>query len=284
MKQEDNATIDYKKMKIIIKRIVLVIWIFIFFIMAVYGVINVILWLKDNKEIRKQINEINEITEISEVEDNDNIEIINPPEDVKDIYWYYNEIALIDVDFNELKKKNSDTVGWIKVEGTNINYPIVQSNDNKYYLNRDFNKKKNSGGWIFLDYRNDIQNLEKNTILYGHGLRSKAMFGSLNETLKESWYKNISNHIIRISTPTENTMWQIFSIYKTPVTGDYLMINFSSNKYYQEFLNELKNRSTNEFNTTVNSYDIILTLSTCDNNIGRLVVHAKLIKRESKGG
>ena len=90
---------------------------------------------------------------------------------------------LINVDFQELKSTNNQTVGWIQVNGTNINYPFVQANDNKYYLTHSFDKSHNTSGWVFLDYRNNIQTLDKNTILYAHGRIDKTMFGTLKNIL-----------------------------------------------------------------------------------------------------
>lgn len=89
---------------------------------------------------------------------------------------------MINVNFNDLKKTNPDIVGWIKVNGTNINYPFVQSKDNKYYLTHSFNKSYNSAGWVFLDYRNNNTN-NKNTIIYAHGRTDKTMFGTLKKVL-----------------------------------------------------------------------------------------------------
>ena len=105
----------------------------------------------------------------------------------------------LEVDFNELLKKNPDTVGWIEVKGTNINYPIVQTTDNSYYLTHAFDKTKNEAGWVFMDYRNDAVNFNQNTILYAHSRLTGSMFGSLKNILESSWYTNKNNHIIRLS-------------------------------------------------------------------------------------
>ena len=87
---------------------------------------------------------------------------------------------LLEVDFNELLKKNPDTVGWIEVKGTNINYPIVQTTDNSYYLTLMLLMAlKNEAGWVFMDYRNDPVNFNQNTILYAHSRLTGSMFGSL---------------------------------------------------------------------------------------------------------
>ena len=110
---------------------------------------------------------------------------------------------LLEVDFNELLRKNPDTVGWIEVKGTNINYPIVQTTDNSYYLNHAFDGSKNEAGWVFMDYRNDSVNFNQNTIIYAHSRLTGSMFGSLKKHLNSSWYTNKNNHIIRLSTPIE---------------------------------------------------------------------------------
>ena len=90
--------------------------------------------------------------------------------------------------------------GWIKVDGTDIDYPFVQTTDNSYYLNHSFTKEENKSGWIFLDYRNNINNLDKNTIIYGHSRYDSSMFGSLRNALKKSWFNNTENREIHLYT------------------------------------------------------------------------------------
>ena len=106
------------------------------------------------------------------------------------------KIPSVSGNFTELWKKNSDTVCWIKVEGTKVNYPVVQTDDNKYYLTHSFNKRNNSGGWVYADFRADFTNFGKNTIIYAHNLTNRTMFGSLVETQKSySIHKNIYPNI-----------------------------------------------------------------------------------------
>ena len=145
-------------------------------------------------------------TNIKEKEDNENTELINAPEDKNNDYWNYIKMNLLEVDFNDLLTKNSDTVGWIEVKGTNINYPIVKTTDNSYYLSHAYDKSKNEAGWVFMDYRNNAINFDQNTIIYAHSRYNGTMFGSLKNILSSSWYTNKNNYIIRLSTPTENTM------------------------------------------------------------------------------
>ena len=125
-------------------------------------------------------------------------------------YWDYMNVPFMNVDFNELLKKNPDTVGWIKVEGTKVNYPVVQSTDNDYYLSHAFNKTANQGGWIFADYRVNFKDFGKNTIIYGHNMNNKTMFGSIPNMLYNSYLSNSSNYYIKISTPTSNSVWKVF--------------------------------------------------------------------------
>ena len=263
-------------------------WIFvilfsIFISIIVFCLIKIFIWGKDNKDTSKVINDITNAVNVTLRDDDDNTELVNDTnEEETSDYWYYIKFPLIDVDITELKDKNSDTVGWINVNNTNINYPFVQTKDNSYYLNHSFDKKYNEAGWVFLDYRNNNDLNNRNTILYAHSRLDKTMFGSLSKVLKSSWYNNKDNHIIRLSTDTENTLWQIFSVYKIPEESYYITTNFNTNEEYSKFLNTIKQRSIHNFNTNLDTNDKILTLSTCYSDTERTVVHAKLIKRSPK--
>lgn len=181
--------------------------------------------------------------------------------------------------FEKLKEINNDTVGWLTVNNTKIDYPVVQSTDNDYYLYRDYYKNKNRHGWIYMDYRNNIEDLSDNTIIFGHNLANQKMFGTLRYVTNPTWYKKSSNQIITFNTTKENMSWQIISIYKIPVTNDYLIANFSSSEEKLKFLDMIVSRSIYDFNATYDESTKIITLSTCSNGSKeRLVVHAKLIK------
>ena len=270
-----------RKKKLRFRKWVIVVFLIFFLSIFSFSAYEVYSWYNDNKEVDNISDDVLKNTKVKEKKDNNNTENVNPPEDISNDYWDYIKINLLEVDFNELLKKNPDTVGWIEVKGTNINYPIVQTTDNSYYLTHAFDKTKNEAGWVFMDYRNDAVNFNQNTILYAHSRLTGSMFGSLKNILESSWYTNKNNHIIRLSTPTENTMWQVFSVYTIPKESYYITPNFNSNEAYQEFLNTMKSRSEVEFSAEVNTNDKILTLSTCKDNFGnRVVMHAKLIKKE----
>ena len=260
--------------------------IIIFSIILLISTKDIIKWKLDSNKTDKQIKEIQEIIEIEEVKEDitEEIEIIEQEEEIpqSNPYWDYINMKLINVNFSELKQINSNTKGWIQVNGTNINYPFVQAKDNKYYLTHSFDKSYNSAGWVFLDYRNNIDELSKNTIIYAHGRTDKTMFGSLKNILKSGWLNNSNNYVVKLSTETDNTLWQVFSVYHIPTTSDYIQVNFSSNEEFTNWTKMLIDRSSHNFNTSVNENDNILTLSTCYNDTDKVVLHAKLIKKETR--
>lgn len=271
------------KIKLKLKNIILILMFLILFITLNISIYNIIKWKLDSNKTNEEINTIQENANIEEVKDNKGTEIIKQAKKIpkENPYWDYIKMNMIDVNFDNLKKINSDVVGWIKVNGTNINYPFVQSKDNKYYLTHSFSKSYNNAGWVFLDYRNNNIN-NRNTIIYAHGRTDKTMFGTLRKVLNNGWINNTNNYVIKISTEKENSLWQIFSIYHIPTTNDYLQTEFKDEREYQRFLNILKNRSNHNFNTRITSNDTILTLSTCYNDSEKMVVNAKLIKKQKK--
>ena len=254
--------------------------IFILFLVCLFtfiiSIIHIINWKKDNISVDKIVDDISEVVEVKEVVD-ENTTIV--PDEVPEAnpYWDYIKMNLISVDFSELLDINSDTVGWIQVNGTNVNYPVVQYSNNDFYLTHAFNRSYNSAGWIFMDYRNDISSLDGNTIIYGHGRADKIMFGSLKNALTNGWLNNKDNFVIKLSTPKKNTLWQVFSVYRIPTTSDYLRTSIDD-----DFVNMLINRSKYNFNTSVSGKDHIITLSTCYNDKDKVVIHAKLIKYEDR--
>ncbi len=257
-----------------------------------YSLFQIISWEKDNNQVEKEMDKIKKETEIKEVpleesepneeESMDDEKDSTDKKPTFDPYWGFLKYNYLEVDFTNLVKMNSEVVAWLSVSGTNINYPVVQHKDNEYYLNHTFNGSKNNAGWVFLDYRNQINTWQKNTIIYAHGRQNGSMFGSLKNILKEDWYKKESNHIIRLSTKNQNSLWQVFSVYRIPTTNDYIQTAFSSENSFQNFLEKMKNRSIYDFQVDLNSNDVILTLSTCYNDNDKVVLHAKYIKGQER--
>ena len=260
----------------------------------IYSLLNIRNWKKDNDETEKEVESIYKTVSVEEVTEGENVNAESQKKE--SIYWSYIKMNMINVDFTELLKQNSDTKGWIQVNGTNINYPFVQSNDNAYYLNHSFTKKKNEAGWVFLDYRNDINNLSRNNIIYAHSRLDKTMFGSLKNILSNNWYKNTDsnkislyisildkyfyNHIIKLSTEKENTLWQVFSVYHIKTENYYITTDFRDDDEFKTFINTISKRSKLKFDASVDVNDTILTLSTCRAGDEKVVLHAKLIKKE----
>ncbi|MBQ5819802.1 MAG: sortase [Clostridia bacterium] len=194
--------------------------------------------------------------------------------------------------FSTLKQTNSQTKAWFywpssyDVKGLPINMPVVQAKDNDYYLTRNYNRVYNENGWVYFDYRNDLSVLtnNRNTIIYGHA-RSYQIFGGLKylDTYTK-WIRDGYNHFIYINTPTERTVWQVFSWHETNIYTNYIQTEFRSDEEYVAFLNRMQKFNElpafEEFEFTPE--DRILTLSTCkgtDKTV-RVAVHAVLVKSE----
>ena len=108
------------------------------------------------------------------------------------------------------------------------------------------------------------------------------MFGTLKKVLNSNWYQDSNNHIIKLSTPYENSLWQVFSIYRIHTTNDYIQTDFSTDGNFVTFLDKISSRSVYDFQTTVNLEDKVLTLSTCFNEEEKVVLHAKLIESQKR--
>ncbi len=184
------------------------------------------------------------------------------------------------VNFAELKDINPDIVGWIKVQGTVMNYPIVQSGDNVYYLKRTFEKKSNYSGAIFMDYLNEPDFSSDNTVLYGHNMKNGEMFGSLQKYEKKDYVKN--HKYIWIVTPEYDSKYEIFASYKTDERSEVYTLEFNSFESMDDYFRLAKESSYFPSDSILIQDDKILTLSTCvsESDEGRRVVQAKLIKKE----
>lgn len=222
----------------------------------IFSGIKIIEWIKSNKKNKDIMSEIKENVVINNEMDSNN-------EEYK-------------IDFAKLKQKNSDAIAWIKVNGTDIDFPVVKGTDNSYYLTHNFDKEKNKAGWIFADYRNKFDGTDKNIIIYGHNMKNGSMFASLKDVIKEEWYNNENNKYIALITENENCKYQVFSVYQIETEEYYLQTNISN---FKEFVEKIKGRSKKDFNVDIKETDSILTLSTCaDNTKYRVVLHAVKVK------
>jgi len=225
----------------------------VFIILFIISTKKIIEWCVNNKKNKRIQEELSERIVISEEKE-------------------------LKIDFQALKQKNPDTVGWIKVEGTEIEHVVVKANDNNYYLTRNFEKEYNTSGWIFADYTNKIDGTDKNLVIYGHNVRDNSMFGTLKNILEEEWYNNEQNYKIKFITEKENAIYEVFSIYKIEAEDYYIQTEFETEASFEEFVKTIKKRSIKDFNKEITAEDKILTLSTCaDNNKYRVVLHGRKV-------
>lgn len=122
--------------------------------------------------------------------------------------------------FKALQQINQEIVGWITMDDTQINYPIVQAKDNDYYLFRNYKGEDMRAGSIFMDYRNDVKSQNRNTILYGHRMKDGSMFGSLKKMLDEEFF--MSHRKLYYDTLFEGYDLEVFSVYTT--TTDFITL------------------------------------------------------------
>lgn len=243
--------------KRLFKKQVLFIILLLFLIPLIISSINIYKWYKDQNKYGKIIQEIEQHIDIDE------------------------KIAIprLTIDFDEFKKINDETVAFLYVKNTKISYPVVKTKDNDYYLDHAFNKSKNQSGWIFMDYRNNLDENEKNIIIYGHNKVNGTMFGSLKNTLKKEWYKTEDNLIIQLQTKNKTYQYKVFSIYRIKAEEYYVKTDFKDD--FNAFVDKLKSRSDVIIDTDIKDTKQILTLSTCSGyKDDRLVLHARLIDSE----
>lgn len=245
------------------KKIFLIIFRIISIVLLIYAIIMIFNWSSENNDNSDLADHLEEISNITE-EDNNSF-----------------EYPVLNVDFDKLIEENPNTVGWLKVNNTDVNYAVVQAADNSYYMNHNFYGKKNSAGWVFADYRNHFDDLDTNTVLYGHNRKDSSMFGSLQLTQNEYWYTNPENKYIFFNTKSQKMTWEIFSLYKVKAETYCTTPYFTSVDEQLEFFSTIKDRSIYDFGIDLNENDKIITLYTCaNNNKYRVIIHAKLVYSE----
>ena len=181
------------------------------------------------------------------------------------------------MDFSGLLETNPNTVAWIKVNNTDVDFPVVKGDDNNYYLKHNINNEYNSAGWIYADFRNKFDGTDKNIVIYGHNRRDGSMFSTLKNTIEKVWHTNEENWIIPLYTPTANKKYQIFSLYYilASTVSDPIV---ETEENFENYLNDIISKSVYDFNINVSKDDNILTLFTCGNNTKyRVLIHAKEI-------
>ena len=234
----------------------------VFIILLIFSSIKVFNYIRDSNKNKAITDKISKSIIVEDTSDNNKNEKNNKYK----------------IDFKTLKEQNSDTIGFIKVNGTDVETVVVKGNDNNYYLSHNFEKQSNVAGWIFADYRNKLDGTDKNIIIYGHNMRNNTMFGTLKNILSKDWQENEENRFITFVTENEESTYEVFSVYQIEAEDYYIKVDFSK-EGFKEYIDDMKSRSRFDFNVDVNEDDSILSLSTCANdNKYRVVLHAKKIK------
>ena len=180
-----------------------------------------------------------------------------------------------EVDFETLQAINPDIIAWIYIEGTAINYPVVQGEDNSYYLKHLADGSYNGSGAIFMDYRNDSDFSDTHTIIYGHHMKNGTMFSGLDGYKRQEFYDE--HPVALIMTPERNYKVEFFAGYVANVEADAWQLNFTLESK-EQWISAAKSKSCFESNIAPTVTDNIVTLSTCsyEFNNARFVLIGRL--------
>ena len=217
-----------------------------------------------------------EQTKIKE-EQTELIDIAEIPEKVEDI-----EEKKEVINFQDLININSDFIGWIKIEDTNINYPIVQGTNNTYYLKHSFYKEYSNAGSIYMDATANSNFSSKNTFIYGHYTSDGSMFGQLGKYMKQDFYDKHKE--IYIYTSEQNYKLEVFSVHVDKASSKSYQMNFTTDESYKDYIDLMKSYSVIKSDIEIDyTEDRIVTLYSCSHERGhakddRYFVHAKLIE------
>lgn len=246
----------------------------VLFILIICSAFYILYFLYSSHNTQKENKLLNDITilqsSISNEDNNDNKNTIQKTERMKKL--------------ETLQKQNPDIIGWIEIEHTNINYPVVQGKDNNYYLNHNYKKKYSANGSIFLDYKYSWNPPSSNLLIYGH-------HSTFKDLLKYQNKKFYNEHpTIRFTTNEEDINYEIIAVFKSKVYYQseknvfryYHFIDAKNKKEYDEFVSDAKNASLYNTGKTSIYGDKLLTISTCSYHTkdGRFVVIAKKVNKK----
>ncbi|MCD7736238.1 MAG: class B sortase [Lachnospiraceae bacterium] len=225
-------------------------------------------------------DETEDLDVLEEAVENDEVQTISGRE-VKTVEVDEEEVTLPvmvnPIDFESLKSVNSDLVAWLKIRALDLSYPVVQGEDNDYYLHRSFEQEELFAGCLFVNYANSSDFTDQNTIIYGHNMKNGSMFGSLKKFREEDVYEKSKYFWIF----TEDIIYQyrIISARVVEKVGQTYQIDFTEEEF-EEFLDTaMENSEVDNSNVSVTTEDKIVTLSTCTGDSStRFVVQGKLVQ------
>lgn len=242
-----------------IKKIIIKIAILICFLGALFFAVGIILNLREYKKAQDSYQSLAKAKSYNEQQTTESL-------------------LLTKEEIDELKSINSKFYAWIICEGTNIAYPIVQGDDNEYYLTHLFTNEINNAGCLFIDYREFSDFTNYNTVVYGHNMKDETMFSILSEYKNQEYYENHKEMIIQ--TEQKNYKLELFSAYTVPDEFDAWKIDFQTTEEFKTWLEQAKQLSDFQTELTPSEEDRIVTLSTCayDRKNSRYVVMGRLIE------
>ncbi len=188
-------------------------------------------------------------------------------------------------EYQTLYNKNKSLIGWLKIDDTNIDYPVMQTVNNEYYLDHNYTQEYDKNGSLFLDKDCDIVHRNTNLIIYGHHMKSGKMFGNLNKYSSEDYAKQHAT--IQFDTIYEKGTYEVMYVFRSRIYNEeeivfkyYQFFDAASEKEFNSNMQEMAALSLYDTGVTASYGDELLTLSTCDNSEqdGRFVVVAKRVE------
>ncbi len=226
-----------------------------------------------------------EYEQLSELKGSD--ALVTQKTEKNDFTLHKTGIKLPDVldEYKTLYEKNKKLIGWLKIDDTNIDYPVMQTNNNEYYLDHNFNQEYDKNGSLFLDCECSVYPRSTNLIIYGHHMKSGSMFGNLQKYAKESYGKE--HAVIQFDSIYEKATYQVMYVFRSQVYNEndivfkyYQFIEANSKGEFDSYMKEMAALSLYDTGVKAEYGDSLLTLSTCDHSQedGRFVVVAKRIQ------
>jgi sortase B len=177
------------------------------------------------------------------------------------------------VDLAALQSEYPDVVAWIAMDDVDVSYPVVQGDDNDFYLYNDPSGNNNIDGSVFLDYRTKSLDTDLYALMYGHNMIDESMFGQLDNYVDEGFY-NAGTGSFMVYTPEGSYRYKIFAVNIVDPMDEVYQVGFTNTQVFGAFVRQLKERSMYDTGVDVEGYDHVLTLSTCSDT-NRLVLSAK---------
>lgn len=197
--------------------------------------------------------------------------------DIPDISKEYPTPTIQDK-FLPLLELNKEVIGWITIDGTPIDYPLVQHSDNQYYLTHNSKDDDSIYGSIYIDHRNNKDLSDQNTLIYGHNMNNGSMFHALVNYKKQDFFD--THPYIFVSTLSETFTYEVFSVYIVNADTETIGVYYKDNADFLDYISNCHSRSLFKKDISFNEDDQIISLVTCSYELdnARTVVQAKKIK------